>query len=263
MRVFQAIGAADDILPRLGIYGPTEYVGVDGLPIARYMSRPRAASNCWESNYLFIQPELESEIRASIARSDRQPDILLKTRFVDLSSSAEGCVVEVETDHGPKSIRAKYVLGCDGANSSVRRSIGAELESLSFDRPFVVVDALVNKQALAKLPQVNVQYCDPKRPATYVVGPANLRRWEIMQLPTETDDVALPGNIEKILSRWMFKGEYELFRSASYVFHALIAKQWRRGRGLSSRRCRSPDTSVSRPRYVSGHSRRVQFVLEA
>jgi 3-(3-hydroxy-phenyl)propionate hydroxylase len=227
MRVLQAIGAADAIMPRLGIYQPTEFVGVDGLSIARYMSRPREVSNCWESNYVFLQPELEAEMRTALMRSDQPPDILLKTRFLSVKSSAEECFIQVETDSGNKGIRAKFVLGCDGANSDVRKSTGSQLASLSFDRPFVVVDALVNEQALAELPQVNVQYCDPQRPATYIIGPENLRRWEIMQFPTDPDDIALPGQIEKLLGRWIAEGQYELLRSASYTFHALVATEWR------------------------------------
>ena len=50
------------------------------------------------------------------------------------------------------------------------------------------VDVLVNKRGLAKLPKTSVQYCEPERPSTLVIGPKNHRRWEISLNPGEDAD---------------------------------------------------------------------------
>jgi 3-(3-hydroxy-phenyl)propionate hydroxylase len=52
-----------------------------------------------------------------------------------------------------------------------------------------VVDVQVNERGLAKLPRTSVQYCEPARPCTYVIGPGNHRRWEISLLPGEDPGV--------------------------------------------------------------------------
>ena len=59
----------------------------------------------------------------------------------------------------------------------LREALGIELEDLRFDEPWLVVDVQVNERGLAKLPSTSVQYCEPGRPCTYVIGPGNHRRF--------------------------------------------------------------------------------------
>jgi 3-(3-hydroxy-phenyl)propionate hydroxylase len=82
-------------------------------------------------------------------------------------------------------VRARYVIACDGGSSTVRTLLDMPLEDLDFDEPWLVVDVLVNERGLAKLPKVSVQYCEPERPCTLVIGPKNHRRWEISLKPGE------------------------------------------------------------------------------
>jgi 3-(3-hydroxy-phenyl)propionate hydroxylase len=105
------------------------------------------------------------------------------------------------------------------------------LDDLDFDEPWLVVDVLVNEQGLAKLPAVSVQYCEPDRPCTYVIGPRNHRRWEISLKPGEDPrEVATDAATWKLLSRWITPADGTLWRQASYRFHALVAARWREGR---------------------------------
>jgi 3-(3-hydroxy-phenyl)propionate hydroxylase len=123
-----------------------------------------------------------------------------------------------------RTIRSRYVVGCDGAASTVRRLLGIEYEDLRFDEPWLVVDLIVNERGLEKLPKVSIQYCEPQRPSTYLVGVGNHRRWELMLDGNETPD---PW---PLLSRWIGPEDATLWRCASYRFHALVARQWRSGR---------------------------------
>jgi 3-(3-hydroxy-phenyl)propionate hydroxylase len=113
----------------------------------------------------------------------------------------------------------------------VRQRLDIQYEDLEFDEPWLVVDLLVNERGLAKLPAVSVQYCDPARPSTYLIGPGAHRRWEIMLLPGE-ERAQMETEIEvwRLLSRWLAPEEAKLWRVASYRFHALLASEWRRGR---------------------------------
>jgi 3-(3-hydroxy-phenyl)propionate hydroxylase len=134
-------------------------------------------------------------------------------------------------DGGKRSVTADYVIACDGASSEVREQVGIALEDLVFDEPWLVVDVLVNEEALGKLPQTAAQYCDPARPTTFIIGPRNHRRWEIMLLPGEDPQEAQkPERVWQLLSQWLTPDEATLWRAASYRFHALVAREWRRGR---------------------------------
>ena len=76
------------------------------------------------------------------------------------------------------------MVGCDGARSVVRRLIGSPIEDLGFHERWLVVDALL-KRPVPSLGEHSVQNCDPARPATYVRGVGDRRRWEITLLPDE------------------------------------------------------------------------------
>ena len=64
-----------------------------------------------------------------------------------------------------------------------------------------------------------------------MIGPKNHRRWEISLKPGEDPrEAATPEQTWKLLSRWLSPGDGELWRQASYRFHALVAADWRKGR---------------------------------
>jgi 3-(3-hydroxy-phenyl)propionate hydroxylase len=123
-----------------------------------------------------------------------------------------------------RTVTAQYVIGCDGASSTVRGALGIEYEDLEFDQPWLVVDLLVSPKGIEKLPKVSIQYCEPERPTTYLVGVGAHRRWELMLNENEEPDAW------KLLSRWITPDDAQLWRAASYRFHALVAQEWRRGR---------------------------------
>ncbi|MGY2808887.1 FAD-dependent monooxygenase [Bradyrhizobium sp. USDA 4506] len=128
-------------------------------------------------------------------------------------------------------IRARYLVGCDGANSFVRKQLGIGLDDLAFDEWWMVVDTLTSDPA--RRPARSFQYCWPSRPGTFVPGPRNLRRWEIKLLPGEDPEAAgTPDNVVKLLKRFTDISDLTIWRSAVYRFHALLGRRWRDRRVL-------------------------------
>ena len=223
MRVFQNIGVAQAVLPHTAPFTPSEYYGARGQLIKRLGSIPPPYPLGWAPNYVFNQPAVENILRE---RAASFPSVKVELGLeVTGFSVSDG--VELHLGNG-KTVHSKYLAGCDGAASTVRQALGIELEDLGFDEPWLVVDLLVNQRGLAKLPSVSMQYCEPARPATYLVGPQNHRRWEIMLLPGE-DPRRMEAKVWSLLSRWLTQEDAVLWRAASYRFHALVAKAWRRG----------------------------------
>jgi 3-(3-hydroxy-phenyl)propionate hydroxylase len=129
---------------------------------------------------------------------------------------------------GGRRIRARWVIGCDGASSTLRGLAGISLEDLGFDEPWLVVDVLANERGLAKLPPTSVQYCEPARPCTLVIGPKNHRRWEIsLNDGDDPHQAETPEGTWALLRRWITPDDGQLWRQASYRFHALVAQRWR------------------------------------
>jgi 3-(3-hydroxy-phenyl)propionate hydroxylase len=231
MRVFQNLGLADAVAPHCEPFTPSEYYGVDGQLIKRLATVAPPYPLGHTPSMVFTQPPVEAALRRHV-QALPDVDVVLGWRFIAVEQDADGATVRFEdADGAPASVRARYVIGCDGASSAVRDAVGIVLEDLQFDEPWLVVDVQVNERGLAKLPATSVQYCEPARPCTYVIGPGNHRRWEISLLPGEDPaHMATEEGAWSVLRRWIGPEDATLWRQASYRFHALVAREWRVGR---------------------------------
>ncbi|MEQ8699947.1 MAG: bifunctional 3-(3-hydroxy-phenyl)propionate/3-hydroxycinnamic acid hydroxylase [Bauldia litoralis] len=230
MRVFQGAGLAEAVLPVTGSLRPTIYTGAEDQVIRRFEHVPPPFPYGWRPNYTFDQPGLEGALRRG-AESHDTVEVLLRHEMTDLGQDEVSAWLHVrDLDRGDaKTIRSRFVVGCDGSRSSVRKHLGIAFEDMGFDEPWIVID--VYARDVDRLPQTNIQFCDPKRPMTYIVGPENHRRWEMMLLPGETaEEISRTDRIHDLLARWGEPEEFEIRRSAVYRFHALVAERWRDGR---------------------------------
>ena len=231
MRVFQQLGLADTVAEWAEPFTPSEYFGVDGQLIKRMTMVEPPYPLGHTPSMVFTQPCVERALRDRVAALPGV-HVELGMELRSLAQDDAGVSLQLQGDDGqPHTVRARHVLGCDGATSSVRSLVGIVLEDLDFDEPWLVVDALVNARGLAKLPTTSVQYCEPQRPCSFVIGPKNHRRWEISLQPGEDLNVAAtPERTWELLSRWLTPADGELWRQASYRFHALVAPTWRKRR---------------------------------
>ena len=231
LRVFQQLGVIDQITPYVEPFTPSAYYGVDGQLIKRMtMVEPPYPLGYTPSN-VFSQPPVEAALRAHVQAMDNVT-VALGTEVTSIEQDSSGVTLQLRSDDGCTSqLRARYVIACDGASSTVRERVGITLQDLEFDEPWLVVDVLANERGLAKLPTTSVQYCEADRPSTIVIGPKNHRRWEIsLKEGEDPQKVTQPEETWKLLSRWITPDDGELWRQASYRFHALVAERWRAGR---------------------------------
>src|SRR6202521_1965566 len=230
MRIFQACGAAAAIAPLTAPHPGTHYLGVDGQIIRIFDPLPPPHPLGWPPSGTFVQPQVEAVLRARVAASG-QVDVFLSHEATDFGQTGDGVDLTVRDAGGQATrvLNARYLLGCDGANSFVRKRLGLALEHLAFDEWWMVVD--VRLQRPVDLPQKCIQYCWPLRPATFIVGPGNLRRWEIKLLPGETpEEFGGRENVVEQLRRFVDPAAIEVWRSAVYRFHAVVAERWLAGR---------------------------------
>ncbi len=226
MRLFQALGVAGEVQQAARDLPAYEFRAANGDLLMRLDPQPEAPSG-WGSGYMFHQPSLEIALRDRLAKLPNV-SVMLGTQFGSLTQDADGVTAAVTGRGGAATIRAKYLVGCDGASSGVRAAIGAGLADYQFDEPWLVVDT--RTQPASHMPQVNLQICDPARPTTCVLGGPGRHRWEFMLLPGEAPEAMLDtGVIEGLLASWDC-GPLEIERKAVYRFHGLVADRWRSGR---------------------------------
>ena len=231
LRLFDNLGVAERVLPYVAPFPASQHFGAEGQLIRRIDMVPEPYPLGYTPSMVFTQPPVEEALRDHAA-SYGSVEVSLGTELLNLEQSETGVTLNLRSDDGQtRTVTADYVIACDGASSGVREQLGIALEDLVFDEPWLVVDVLVNEEALGKLPQTAAQYCDPARPTTFIIGPGNHRRWEIMLLPDEDPrEAQQPEQVWKLLSKWLTPDDATLWRAASYRFHALVAREWRRGR---------------------------------
>jgi 3-(3-hydroxy-phenyl)propionate hydroxylase len=218
MRIFQSVGLADrfEAAMRTSSKG-MHFINAAGriLMIRRGIDGP--GPHGWAGNWYFHQPDLETILRDGVARFAN----------VEVHLGREiGHVDELE---------ARYVVGCDGARSLVRRAIGSRQHDLGLHQPWLVVDLLCDPDSarVRALPDHTVQLCDPARPMTVVHVGGRRRRWEIMLMPGDDPErLTDPGIFWPMMARWLGPQDAVLERAAVYTFHSVVQEGWRKGRLL-------------------------------
>ncbi|AMM87242.1 3-(3-hydroxyphenyl)propionate hydroxylase (plasmid) [Martelella sp. AD-3] len=231
MRVFQWIGIAEAIEPLTAMHPGMRFVDGNGKLLLDWPRPQGIGPQGWRANYRFHQPDLEKLLRD---RLSGYQNVTVRTRADVFYIEDRGGHVEMRFEDMSRGkvehVTAGYVVGCDGARSIVRRYIETGMEDYGFHERWLVVDVILNRDK-PELGDHSIQYCVPERPATYVRGPGLRRRWELTVLDGE-DSVAItrPEKVWEILAPWLKPEEAELERAAVYVFHSLVAEDWRKGR---------------------------------
>jgi 3-(3-hydroxy-phenyl)propionate hydroxylase len=185
----------------------------------------------------FYQPELERALRE---RAERHPSVTARCGLEMTQLRDEGDSVAV-TLRGAGSeaqctVRARYVVGADGASSRVRTAIGQEFEGKTYGEDWLVVDAAPSPDDGAAAPARpaldHVEFlCDPKRPTPHMPAPRGRTRWEFMLMPGETrEQLETDAKVAELLRPWGGVAELRIERKAVYRFHARSCARYSKGR---------------------------------
>ena len=186
----------------------------------------------WPDANTMHQPALEELIAT---RASALPGITLLRghQVVGIADGEDGVVVTAETDDGAtRVVSARWVVGCDGANSFVRDHLDVPVTDLGFSYEWLLCDVQLHDQR--EFVPTNVQLCDPARPTSLVGSGPGRRRWEFMRLPGES-----AAELNKDETAWRLMAPFgvtpdnaSLLRSTTYVFQARWAERWRVGHVL-------------------------------
>lgn len=233
MRVFQAAGIAEELAPTLRVGVGMKFVSADGRLLLDWPRPQEIGLQDWYASYRFHQPTLERLLRAEFARVSSHPARLRCDTYA-LEEGADGVTIRYEDlSRGTlEALRCRFVVGCDGGRSTVRRFMGSVNRDLGSHERWLVVDIELN-EAVDTLEAATVQICDPARAVTVAQMAGNRRRWEFRLI--EGDDFARitePESVWALLAPWVRPDQAKLERAVVYTFHATIVDGWRRGRML-------------------------------
>lgn len=230
-RVLQALGVAAEVLGRSRPMAGLRLLDRRHRVLAEFLRSPDAGLHGWPQGSFVHQPDLEA-VLAAAAGADPGISVERGVEVTGLRRGAEEVVLTLTARDGgaDRSVRAAAVVGCDGANSTVRALIGTTMRNLGPPDRWLVLDV----RSAAPLPvwPGAHQVCDPRRPATFMPVTGDRYRWECRMAAGEAVADLTTRTFLADLMAPVDPGAVEFERAVEYTFRAQVADRWRAGRVL-------------------------------
>ena len=227
LRTFQSIGLVEAILPHTV---PNQILRFfDGKRRLLAEMAPPDARFGWPKRNGFVQPLVDAELLRGLERFEHV-EVRWSTRMENCAQDADGATVDVLTGGQSASVRAQYVIGCDGGRSATRHLMGVSFEGTTSATRWLVVDL-----ASDPLGHPNSEVgADPRRPYASISIAHGIRRFEFMIHADETDEqVERPEFIARMLAPFVpYPDQVDIIRHRVYTHHSRIAGAFRKGRLL-------------------------------
>lgn len=172
--------------------------------------------------------------RLALARlAEIGADIRLGARVTSVEDRGDHVVTKVRGEAGEYAVRARFVIGADGARSIVRHAINPAFEGVTYPETTILVTTEFRfEDRLSSLSNVNYVWW---REGTFSL--LRLRHiWRCSLYPDrgETiDDALTPKSIERKLQKIVAKDSpFDVDEVRAYRVHMRIAEQFRKGRLL-------------------------------
>jgi 3-(3-hydroxy-phenyl)propionate hydroxylase len=230
-RALQAAGVSEAVAARSRPMAGLRLLDGRHRVLAEFGRARSAGAHGWPQGSFVHQPDLEAAL-ASAVTATPGITVVRHTEVTALTQDAGGVDVTV-VDRGSgteRSVRGAAVLGCDGANSAVRRLIGASMPNLGRADRWLVLDVR-SPVELPVWPGTH-QVCDSRRPSTFMPVTGDRYRWECRLRPGESVEAATtPENLRRLLGP-VDPERVEVVRAVEYTYRAQVADRWRVGRVL-------------------------------
>ncbi|HKY91441.1 MAG TPA: bifunctional 3-(3-hydroxy-phenyl)propionate/3-hydroxycinnamic acid hydroxylase [Nevskiaceae bacterium] len=224
LRILQMAGLSEDafekvaipqvrmLCPDLGEFGRLNTSGsIDGHP----------------KLVTFYQPDLERALRRQ-AQGHACVSAATATELVEFAAEGDAVRATLQRADGTRAVvRARYLVGADGAGSRVRKAIGQEFDGKTYAEDWLIVDAQDVPGAID-----HVEFlCDSRRPTPHMIAPGNRVRWEFMLKPGETrEEMESDATVARLLAPWSNAGAIKVERKAVYRFHARSCDRYSKDR---------------------------------
>jgi 3-(3-hydroxy-phenyl)propionate hydroxylase len=227
LRTFQSIGLVDRILPHTVPNQILRFFDAKRRVLAE-MAPPDARFG-WPKRNGFVQPLVDAELLCGLERFEHV-EVWWDRPMTSCVQAADGVTVECGSYGNASSVRAQYIVGCDGGRSITRRMMGVSFDGTTSSTRWLVVD-IANDPLGHPNSEVGA---DPERPYASISIAHGIRRFEFMIHADETDEQAEdPAFLTRMLARMVpHPDRVDVIRRRVYTHHSRIAGAFRSGRML-------------------------------
>lgn len=189
---------------------------------------PRTDEFGWSRRNAFIQPQVDEILYQGLSRFEHV-QVLFSRELTEMAPDDAGVTAHIQKADGTaETVRARYLVACDGGNSLVRRLLDVPFEGRTKPNQWIVVD--VRNDPLGT-PHVGM-HCDPERPYVSAALPHGIRRFEFMVMPGETEEeLSKPENLAQLMRKVVADPDkVDYIRKRVYTHNARLAARFRVGR---------------------------------
>jgi 3-(3-hydroxy-phenyl)propionate hydroxylase len=184
-----------------------------------------------------FQPDVEESMDQT--GRERGVEVNMAWRVIAIEQDGDGVSVTAtprddDGDAGVRSVRARYLVGADGAHSIVRAAMGVEREDFDFKDAWLSIDCM-KLRTLPEQFEMPIITVDPGRTRMAArLGPRRMR-FELLVNPDEDQTHMLAEQVGyDFIAQYYGLGreDVEIYRQLVYTFHGKLAYEWRKGRML-------------------------------
>ena len=223
LRTLQAAGLAEQVQAHITPDHWMRFYTASGQCFASI--EPRTDEFGWSRRNAFIQPQVDAILYEGLQRFPKV-QVLLGQELLQFSQDDAGVTAHIQDSHlQQRTLRAKYMVACDGGNSLIRRTLNIGFEGRTKPNQWIVVD--VRNDPLGT-PHIGM-HCDPERPYVSAALPHGIRRFEFMVMPGETEEeLSKPENLAQLMRKVVADPDkVDYIRKRVYTHNARLANQFR------------------------------------
>ncbi|WP_256569447.1 bifunctional 3-(3-hydroxy-phenyl)propionate/3-hydroxycinnamic acid hydroxylase [Myxococcus qinghaiensis] len=229
-RIFQAAGLEGELGPgfhpchtlrylddRLRSLAEVDFAGLD-QPYGHYVGA------------FFQQPRMEAGLRRGMARFENVE--LWQGREVEsFVQDGEGLNVRVRECGTDKSVtvRARYLLACDGAHSSIRRKLDLKLEgTTALEHSLAITVSTTSPE-----PDYTSYLCGPNRRGFIARTARDEMRFDLIVDPgADLEAVRQPDHVRSLIAHYIDPATVTIRSVNVHSYHSRLVDRWRVGRAF-------------------------------
>ncbi len=152
-------------------------------------------------------------------------------RAVGYAETGTHIDVHVETPHAVETVRARYLVACDGANSILRKWTGIEFEGFTYEEKFLCLSTIEPvEQRLRDVGLINYM-ADPAQWMVLLRAPTAWRVLVAADAATPDAELLTDARKDEVFAQLLGEpAQIATTHRTIYRVHQRVARQYRRGR---------------------------------
>ncbi|AKJ00110.1 3-(3-hydroxy-phenyl)propionate hydroxylase [Archangium gephyra] len=228
LRIYQAAGLAEPMDALMYTVPEVQMTGANGELFARVVIQGLDFGNGFPALRFFSQPYVEDVLRQGLSRF---PHVELRfgQSLEAYSQDAHGISATVldASNGSERTVRARYLLACDGGRSTLRRLAGIEMVGSTYDEQMLAISLLLPEPP----PPICRMVCDPHRHIFVARCSGNEMRVDAtIRHDEKAEDLLRPERLREFIAPFVDPDRATILRAAAYVFNRRMASRWRDGR---------------------------------